>query len=102
LLPVELNCLCAFGGSAFKKEFESRLPSDPADVAATLLKLLGVGGLEGLDGRVLNECLKDGGEEGLAEPRTEILSASRGDFSQRLQRTHWRGRAYLDEGFREP
>lgn len=106
LLPGELNALCAWGGNLFKRGRESRLPSGPADVTATVLKLLGFndGVLSSLDGRVLGECLRDEGpsaSEDSRAPAVETFTSRRGDYRQLLQRSIYQSRVYLDRGYRE-
>jgi hypothetical protein len=103
LLPDELNCLCAWGGDLFKEEKECRLPSGPADVAATILSLLGFGEkvVKGLDGRVLTECLSRQAPEKGPKPKAETIIRQKGGFRQVLKRTAYKGRVYLDCGYRE-
>ncbi|WP_051257719.1 alkaline phosphatase family protein [Desulfovibrio cuneatus] len=102
LLPQELLSLCLFAGNRFKPSWENTLPSGPADIAATVLALLGFGKekTEGLDGRVLRECLVNETPDTAAQVVKETLSAQKGRFQQVLERTQYNGRIYLDKGYR--
>ena len=92
----------AWGGSLFKNNFEDRLPSGPADVAATMAKLLGLGDdvLEAMDCRPLDECLSGTTNDDGTGPEPEIFVKSKGSFQQILHRTVYKGRVYLDRGYR--
>jgi hypothetical protein len=103
LLPQELGCLCAFGGSLFKRETANTLPSGPADVTPTMARALGLDGgpATGFDGRVLEECFEGGAPDGGSKPRQEAFTRRRGGFRQILRRTVYQDRIYLDHGCRE-
>jgi hypothetical protein len=104
LLPQELGCLCAFGGSLFKRETGSTLPSGAADVTPTIVRALGLdrGPAAGFDGRALEECFEGAGPDGGPKPRQEVFTSRRGGFRQILRRTVYQDRIYLDHGYREP
>ena len=76
------------------------MPSGPADIAATVLALLGFGKekTEKLDGRVLRECLVNEAPDTSAQVVKETLSAQKRRFQQVLERTQYNGRIYLDKG----
>jgi hypothetical protein len=103
LLRDELFCLCAWGGSLFKRQTVTDRPSGPADVAATILGILGFGPsiLHSLDGRVLTECLAAGPPGDGAKTIQSVHRASRGDYRQMVERTIYQGRAYIEGGGRE-
>jgi hypothetical protein len=103
LLPNESRCLCAWGGSLFKRETIVDLPSGPCDIAATILRLLGFGdsALDELDGRVLEECLRGGDRSDADQPVASLHQTRKGGFKQILQRTVYKNRVYLDRGFRD-
>ena len=95
------NTLIA-AGPDFKQHFVDELPSGNADVAPTILHLLGI--LTGqLDGRVLSEALV-GEKPPVEQPNTETLRATQGTGT-----THWEqyltisrvgNHVYYDEGNR--
>ncbi|KEY60909.1 alkaline phosphatase family protein [Serratia sp. DD3] len=103
LLPQELQSLCLFAGSRFKSCWENTLPSGPADIAATVLSILGFGQeiLDGLDGRVLSECFNNESQNPGLQVVKETLFAQKGRYQQVLERTRYNGKIYLDKGFRE-
>ncbi|MDR1920525.1 MAG: alkaline phosphatase family protein [Candidatus Adiutrix sp.] len=103
LLPQELFCLCAWGGDAFKRETVNMLPSGPADIAATILRLMDFNPamIARLDGRALSECFVNQPPATEAAPKTEVLTAERNGFKQILRRTGYNNRIYLDQGCRE-
>lgn len=103
LLPQELFCLCAWGGRAFRGETVSDLPSGPADVAATVLRLLGFDQtlIARLDGRVISEGLRSGPGAQPEAPTAEVFTAEAPGFKQILRRSRYQGRVYLDQGYRE-
>ena len=94
------NTLIA-AGPDFRKGFVARLPSDTADVAPTLARILGIAATKPMDGRVLSEAFA-GGEGPDGRPETSTLRADRklGEktWSQYLRRTAFAGRTYVDEG----
>lgn len=70
--PFELNVPMVAAGPGFKRGGRSALPSSHADVAPTLLALIGSEPPASMDGRVLREALRGGPE---AEDM-EVLKAS--------------------------
>ncbi len=94
------NTLIA-AGPGIRRGFTDELPSGNADVAPTVLKLLGISVPGEMDGRPLEEALV-GGEHFAANPISEMLeSKHRGEHSawrQYLKRTQLGRQTYLDEG----
>ena len=100
------NTLVA-AGPDFKSGFVNELPSGNADLAPTILHILGVPQDSGspMDGRVLREALLDSPKP--SEPAvTKTIEASRdiGLFTWRqyLKTSQYDGRTYFDEGNGEP
>ena len=102
LLPQELSSLCVFAGSRFKTSWQNTLPSGPADIAATVLSLLGFNGstTDALDGRILSECMAEHESRVDTPPKKETFTAEHGNFRQVLESTLYQGRVYLDKGYR--
>ena len=94
------NTLVAYGPS-FKRGFINDLPSSNADVAPTILAILGIKTSEQMDGRVLSEALLDG-KAPSGKPKTETIKASRvvglRQWDQHLKTTTFGGAFYVDEG----
>jgi predicted AlkP superfamily pyrophosphatase or phosphodiesterase len=89
-------------GPDFRQGFIDDLPSSNADVAPTILSILGVKQpLEGMDGRVLSEALV-GGKAPAGTPKTETMKASRDiglrHWEQYLKTTTFGGAFYVEEG----
>jgi arylsulfatase A-like enzyme len=100
------NTLVA-AGPDFKAGVVNDLPSGNADVAPTILHILGVRqpSKYPMDGRVLEEALV--GTSGSSEkPVTQTVEASRDigilRWHQYLKFTKYSGRLYFDEGNGEP
>ena len=77
----------------------SEWPAGLADIAPTVLALLGIGGGEMLDGRVLVEALEPGAQPGDA-PAPETWEPIDGTYGQRLVRTRLGRHTYIDYGQR--
>jgi arylsulfatase A-like enzyme len=94
------NTLIA-AGAGIRPGFIDTLPSGNADVAPTVLALLGMPASTEMDGRALEEALSDR-ERFTADPVSETLEAGhRGEKSQwhqYLRRTKLGRQIYLDEG----
>lgn len=94
------NTLVAYGPS-FKRGLINDLPSSNADVAPTILSILGIQPPAPMDGRVLSEALANG-KAPSGKPKTEILKASRvaglRKWDQYLKTTTFGGMFYVDEG----
>jgi arylsulfatase A-like enzyme len=88
-------------GPSFRSGFINELPSSNADVAPTILSILGVKPPQPMDGRVLSEALV-GGKAPSGKPKTETAKASRTiglrQWDQYLKTTTFGGAFYVDEG----
>ena len=88
-------------GPDFRAGFITDLPSSNADVAPTILSILGIKPPQPMDGRVLSEAFVNGkAPEG--KPQTEIKKVSRElglrRWEQYLKLTTFGGAFYVDEG----
>jgi predicted AlkP superfamily pyrophosphatase or phosphodiesterase len=94
------NTLIA-AGPGIRRDFVDMLPSGNADVAPTVLALLGISSPSEMDGRILEEALS-GNERFSAQLISETLEARhRGQhkaWRQYLHLTRLGSRIYLDEG----
>ena len=94
------NTLVGFGPS-FKSGFINDLPSSNADVAPTILHILGIKPPQPMDGRVLSEALANGKAHS-GKPKTETIKASRviglRQWEQYLKTTTYGDAFYVDEG----
>lgn len=86
-------------GSSFKSGVRIASPTGSADLAPTVLHLLGIGGGEAMHGRVLREALTDGNP---VEWQTETHRAERkvksGTYRQQITVSRVSGTTYVDEG----
>jgi arylsulfatase A-like enzyme len=94
------NTLIA-AGAGIRRGYVDRLPSGNADVAPTVLALVGISPPANMDGRPLEEALT-GHDKFSGEISTETLEARRRgkqfDWHQYLQVTKLGRQVYLDEG----
>jgi arylsulfatase A-like enzyme len=96
----ELATVLMLGGAAMRRGFKSNWPAGLVDIAPTILALLGVAGLETMDGRVLSEALADGAEP--AESHSPESWEAAGDgYAQRVQRMRVGRHVWIDHGARE-
>ena len=88
-------------GPDFRAGFIDALPSSNADVAPTILSILGLKPPQPMDGRVLGEALVNG-QVPSGQPKTETKKASRDvglrHWEQYLKTTTFGGAFYVDEG----
>jgi arylsulfatase A-like enzyme len=89
-------------GPRFKRGLVSRVPAGNVDVVPTILQLLGVGDVPGLDGRVLREALHDGPdqEQVPVQTRTYITTSTSGAYRAALQVSEVGRQRYVDKGWR--
>jgi arylsulfatase A-like enzyme len=87
-------------GPGFKRRTVVRAPAGIADLAPTILALLGLPGGEGFDGRVLTEALAGGPdpEEVIRETRVHTVEA--GTYRAAIQLSEVAGRRYVDKSWR--
>jgi arylsulfatase A-like enzyme len=93
------NTLIAWGVD-FKRGVTVRAPASTADIAPTILAILGMAGGEGLDGRVLHEALLDGPDPEQLAVETRVHTAEAGAYRAALQISAVDGRRYVDKGWR--
>jgi len=87
-------------GADFKKRVTVRTPTGNVDVAPTILSLLGIEDLGGLDGRVLAEALEGGPDGEKLVVETRVYSVEAGGYSAAVQVTTVDGRRYVDKSWR--
>jgi predicted AlkP superfamily pyrophosphatase or phosphodiesterase len=88
-------------GPSFRAGLIDELPSSNADVAPTILSILGIKPPQPMDGRVLGEALVNG-KVPTAQPKTDTIKATRDiglrHWEQYLKTTTLDGAFYIDEG----
>jgi arylsulfatase A-like enzyme len=94
------NTMLAWGPD-FKRGVHLRTPSSNADIAPTILHLVGHPKAGALDGRVLEEALANGPDEEQVAIETRTLRVVNGEYRAALQVTESGGRRYLDKSWRE-
>jgi hypothetical protein len=94
----ELASVLMLAGSRIRAA-ASELPAGIVDIAPTALALLGIGGGEDMDGRVLSEAFVDG-EAPPDQPASESWEGSGPGFAQVLGRTRLGRHVWLDAGAR--
>jgi arylsulfatase A-like enzyme len=92
------NTLLAWGAGVRSRTIV-RAPAGNADVAPTILALLGLD-TDGLDGRVLAEALEHGPDEEQVGVATRTYTAEAGDYRAALQVSEAGGRRYVDKSWR--
>ena len=87
-------------GADFKKRVSVRTPTGNVDVAPTILSLLGIEDLGGLDGRVVAEAIEGGpdGEQMVVETRVHMVEAAA--YRAAVQVTTVGGHRYVDKSWR--
>ncbi len=102
LNQAELATVLMLAGSAIQPSHKSGRPAGLVDIAPTILALLGIGGGEVMDGRVLNEALAVPARtpyDDLAEA-PEASMATSGTFRQRVTRVRLGHHVWIGEGTR--
>jgi arylsulfatase A-like enzyme len=74
--PYEIHIPLIASGPAFKKNFESSIPTSNTDIVPTVLALHGLDVLSEMDGRVLNELLRETPQKQDEKVRKEVLETS--------------------------
>jgi arylsulfatase A-like enzyme len=77
-----------------------RTPAGNADVAPTIMALLGMGEADGFDGRVLLEALADGPDEEHVAVETRVHMTEAGAYRAAIQVSVADGRHYVDKSWR--
>ena len=98
LSRAELHTVLMLGGSRIRPGM-SDWPAGIVDIAPTILALLGVGGTETMDGRVLAEAIADR-KPSLDARSSETWEAAAPGYAQRLARLRMGEHVWLDEGGR--
>jgi arylsulfatase A-like enzyme len=94
-----LNTLIA-RGPRFKRGAIVRTPAGNADVAPTILSLLGFEDAKALDGRVLTEALDGGPDQEQLAVETRVHTVESGAYRAAVQVSVVDGRRYVDKGWR--
>jgi hypothetical protein len=101
LSPFDMRNTLVAAGPDFKSGWIDELPSGNADVAPTILHLLGISPPYAMDGRVLSEALRKG-EPSAEKPLTRTIEAAHElslfHWRQYLKYTEFAGAIYFDEG----
>jgi predicted AlkP superfamily pyrophosphatase or phosphodiesterase len=87
-------------GADFKRRTVVRVPASNVDVTPTILALLGIEDVPGLDGRVLREALKDGPDEEQVAIETRTLTTGSNGYKAALQITTVGEQRYIDKSWR--
>jgi arylsulfatase A-like enzyme len=87
-------------GAGVKKGITAPAPAGNADVAPTVLALLGQHGEAGLDGRVVSEALEGGPDPEEVAVETRVYTAVAGAYRAALQISTVDGRRYVDKSWR--
>jgi len=101
LSRFEMRNTLVAAGPDFLVNAVDNLPTGNADVAPTVLAVLGVRAPQAMDGRVLTEAMT-GAKDSPAPPQTRTLEAAadngKSAWRQSLRLTEYAGAFYLDEG----
>ena len=93
------NTLLAWGVD-FKKGVTVPTPASTADVAPTILDLLGIAGHDGPGGRVLHEAVRGGPDGEQIAVDTHVHTVQAGGYRAALQISAVDGRRYVDKSWR--
>ena len=100
----EMHNILFAGGPSFRSNLKLDTPSGNLDLAPTILKILGIDGDNGMDGRVLAEALVDGPDAADVDWSTETHQAEYdlgGEvYRQQIKVSTVGTTSYLDEGNR--
>ncbi len=95
------NVLFAWGPS-FKQGVKLDTPSGNIDLAPTILRILGISGDNGMDGRVLEEALTNGPDPAEVDWSTELHNTERRlsekVYRQQIKISRVGNTTYVDEG----
>ncbi|MFI5377067.1 MAG: alkaline phosphatase family protein [Candidatus Rokuibacteriota bacterium] len=93
------NTLFAWG-PGFKRRTVVHAPAGIADLAPTILALLGLPDGEGFDGRVLTEALAGGPDPEEVIEETRVHTVETGGYRAAVQMSQVAGRRYVDKSWR--
>ncbi len=99
LTAAEMSIVMMIAGPRARGGVLSEWPAGLADIAPTVLSLLGIPGGEAMDGRVLAEAFESPGIP-VAAPALETWEPADGAYGQRLARTRFGRHTYIDFGER--
>ena len=98
----EMRCVMIARGPSFKRRLAIGTPTGNVDLAPTILKVLGLGGGDAMDGRVLEEALADGPDPDSIPRTTEVHTAERttamGSYRQQISVSRVGSTHYVDQG----
>jgi hypothetical protein len=98
--PYEIHIPLIASGPAFRKEYESSLPTSNIDIVPTLLHLHGISPPVQMDGRVMTELLSGSSENGQLKAKKEITKVSAkhpwGSYTVILERSLLDNRKYVN------
>ena len=98
----EMRCVLVASGPSFKRGVLLETPSGNVDLAPTILRVLGIGEGESMDGRALEEALADGPDPGSVHWSTEVHKSERevdrGVYRQQITMSRVGTTTYVDEG----
>ncbi len=101
LSPYDMHNTLIAKGPDFRRGFVDELPTGNADLAPTILTILGVPEFGPMDGRVLQEALARGGSDTQKPATTDIAAKCDVGFrhwEQHLKFTKFGNQIYFDEG----
>ncbi len=98
LNPLEIRNLMAFGGEAFAGEYRSPAPSGIADVAPTVLDLMGLPRPPSMTGRPLREAYA-GGLHPPEPNRVQVIATGAAGYRQSLRIREQGSSRYVDAGW---
>jgi arylsulfatase A-like enzyme len=90
LSPYDLHNTLIAAGPDFRGGMTNTLPTGNADLAPTILSVLGISPRQPMDGRILTA--------NPAKPRQRTLAATNGAWRQSVKITELAGTMYIDEG----
>ena len=102
LSPYEMRSVMLARGPSFKSGVDVNTPTGHVDVTPTVLRVLGLDGSEGMDGRVLEEVVAGGPDPADSESTTQVLAAERrldsGVYKQAVTIASVGSTRYVDSG----
>jgi arylsulfatase A-like enzyme len=100
LSPWNVRSTLLAWGVDFRRGVAVRTPAGNADVAPTILALLGIAGGAGCDGRVLAEALQGGPDPEQVAVERRVHTVAAGAYRAAVQVSEVDGRRYVDKGWR--
>ena len=95
--PYDIHNTLIAAGPGFQQRAISDIPTGTADLAPTILRLLGIDIPKTMTGRVLDEGLRNGSQERMPiERTTESVSNADGSYELTVQISSVAGHRYLD------